>query len=125
MSLETMPRNAQELFDNLLPFGIQEYPDEIRELDGVFLFKIEGRSGGEWYLDAKVSPPTITKTCDKHVDVTIEMEEQAFTDCIENQNAGVDAYFENKIKIQGDLNIAMRLNKFWSITYASPYPHTP
>ena len=59
--MATMPKDAQDLFDNLVPEGLKQYPDKARELNAIYCFKITGDGGGEWTVDCTANPPTCTK----------------------------------------------------------------
>ena len=56
--MATMPKDAQDLFDNLVPQGLQQYPDKARELNAIYCVKITGDGGGEWTVDCTSNPPT-------------------------------------------------------------------
>ena len=49
-----MPKDAQELFDNLVPEALEKYPDKANELNAIYCFKITGDGGGEWTVDLTV-----------------------------------------------------------------------
>ena len=59
--MATLPNNASEVFDTLVPKGLELYPDKARELNAVYVFKITGDGGGDWTVDATSNPPTCTK----------------------------------------------------------------
>ena len=57
----TMPKDAKELFDVLIPQGLKQFPDKAREVNAIYAFKITGDGGGEWTVDLTSNPPTIVK----------------------------------------------------------------
>ena len=57
--MATMPKDAQDLFDNLVPQGLKQYPDKARELNAIYCFKISGEGGGEWTVDCTADPPSV------------------------------------------------------------------
>ena len=59
--MATLPKDAQDLFDNLVPEGLKQHPDKARELNAIYCFKITGEGGGEWTVDLIANPPTCTK----------------------------------------------------------------
>jgi hypothetical protein len=56
-----MPKDAAELFDNLVPEGLKQYPDKARELNAIYCFKVAGDGGGEWTVDTTIDPPSCTR----------------------------------------------------------------
>ena len=59
--MPTMPKDAQDLFDNLVPEGLKQFPDKARELNAIYCFKISGDGGGEWTVDCTANPPSCVK----------------------------------------------------------------
>ena len=59
--MATLPKDAQELFDTIVPEGLKQYPDKARELNAIYFFKITGEGGGEWTVDLVANPPTCAR----------------------------------------------------------------
>lgn len=121
--MSNLPQTASDLFDNLLPLGVLAYPERVREIGGVFLFKITGDGGGVWALDCTSTPPRVLKgpeTTAGAAGVTIELEHEDFKKLLTNHNYGIDLYFASKLRIQGDSALAMKLGVFFEITRPNP-----
>ena len=76
--MATMPTNAQDLFDNLVPQGLAQYPDKARELNAAYCFKVTGDGGGEWTVDCTANPPTCTKGDSGKAQCTVEVSSEDF-----------------------------------------------
>jgi len=116
-----LPQTASDLFDTLLPLGLAAYPEKAKEIGGVILFKITGERGGEWQLDFSNAPPKVFKgEAIQGASLTIELDHEDFKRLMVDYNAGLDLYFKNKLRISGDLNLALKLALFFDITRANP-----
>ena len=78
--MATMPKDAQDLFDNLVPEGLKQYPDKARELNAIYCFKITGDGGGEWTVDTTANPPSCTKGDSGKAQCTVEVAQRRLQD---------------------------------------------
>ena len=63
---------------------------------------------GVVYIDGKQSPPTVTND-DKDADCTLKMDFSDFADLIGGKLDGMTAFMTGKLKIEGDMGVAMKL----------------
>ena len=63
---------------------------------------------GVVYIDGMQSPPTITND-DKAADCTLKMDFSDFADLIGGKLDGMTAFMTGKLKIEGDMGVAMKL----------------
>ncbi|MDP1964748.1 MAG: SCP2 sterol-binding domain-containing protein [Reyranella sp.] len=63
---------------------------------------------GVVHIDGMQSPPTITND-DKAADCTIKMDFSDFADLIGGKLDGMTAFMTGKLKIEGDMGVAMKL----------------
>jgi putative sterol carrier protein len=111
----TSPKDAQDLFDNLVPQGLKQFPDKARELNAVYCFKITGTGGGEWTVDCTENPPTCVKGSNNKVQSTVEIASGDFKTLLGDPNASMQLYFMGKLRVSGDLMQAMKLHKLFEI----------
>lgn len=111
-----LPQDARDLFETLLPIGIRGYPDRIREINAIFGFEIEGDGGGFWTLDCTSAPPTCKPGNSGNVQCMITMQHDDLKRLFTDYNAGIDLYFEGKIRITGNEKACLMLGSFFSIT---------
>lgn len=104
-----MPKDAQDLFDNLVPEGLKKYPDKAREVNAIYCFKVSGDGGGEWTVDCTANPPTIAKGDQGKAQCTIEVSNEDFKTMLADPNAGMQLFFQGKLRIAGDPTLAMKL----------------
>jgi putative sterol carrier protein len=111
----TTPKDAQDLFDHLVPEGLKQYPDKARELDAVYCFKVTGDGGGEWTVDLKANPPTCTKGDSGKAQCTVEVSSEDFKTMLGDPQAGMQLYFQGKLKVAGDPMLAMKLQQLFDL----------
>src|SRR5215475_3833420 len=107
--MASLPKDAQELFDHLVPEGLKQHPDKARELNAIYCFKITGEDGGEWTVDCTANPPTCTKGDSGKAQCTLEVSSDDFKTMLSDQNAGMQLYFQGKLRVFGDSMLAMKL----------------
>ncbi len=63
---------------------------------------------GVVYIDGNQSPPTVSND-DKAADCTLKMDFGDFSDLIGGKLDGMTAFMTGKLKIEGDMGVAMKL----------------
>jgi len=113
--MATLPSNASELFDNLVPEGLAKYPDKARELNAIYCFKVTGEGGGDWTVDTTSNPPSCTKGDSGKAQCTIEVSHEDFKAMLADPNAGMQLYFQGKLRVSGDPMLAMKLQQLFEL----------
>ena len=111
----SMPTSAQQVFDDLVPKGLSQFPDKARELNAIYAFKITGDGGGEWTVDCTANPPTCNKGASDKAQCTIEVSNEDFKTMLGDPNAGMQLFFANKLRISGDVTLAMKLQQLFEL----------
>ena len=110
-----LPKDAQDLFDNLVPQGLKAFPDKARELNAIYCFKVTGDGGGEWTVDTTSDPPTCSRGDSGKAQCTIEVAHDDFKTMLPDPNAGMQLYFQGKLRVSGDPMLAMKLQQLFEI----------
>ena len=114
--MATMPKDAQDLFDNLVPEGLKQYPDKARELNAIYCFKISGDGGGDWTVDCVSNPPSCTKGASDKAQCTISVSNEDFKTMLGGDpNAGMQLFFAGKLTVTGDVTLAMKLQQLFEL----------
>jgi len=113
--MANLPTNASELFDDLVPKGLAAFPDKARELNAIYCFKITGDDGGEWTVDTTANPPTCTKGDSGKAQCTIDVTHDDFKAMLADPNAGMQLYFQGKLRVSGDPMLAMKLQQLFEL----------
>ena len=110
-----MPKDAADLFDNLVPAGLKQYPEKAREVNAIYCFKVTGEGGGEWTVDCTADPPACTRGDNGKAQCTIEVASDDFKTMLSDPNAGMQLYFQGKLRVSGDPMLAMKLQQLLEI----------
>jgi putative sterol carrier protein len=68
---------------------------------------------GVVYIDGNANPPVVSND-DKDADCTIKMDFSDFSDLIDRKLDGMTAFMTGKLKIEGDMGVAMKLQSILS-----------
>ena len=63
---------------------------------------------GVVYIDGNTTPPNVSND-DKDADCTLKMDFSDFSDLIDRKLDGMTAFMTGKLKIEGDMGVAMKL----------------
>jgi putative sterol carrier protein len=110
-----MPTNATETFDVAVPAGLKQHPDKAREVNAIYAFKIGGEGGGEWTVDLTSDPPTCTRGDTGKAQCTIDIDHEDFKSMLKDPNAGMQLYFQGKLRVSGDPMLAMKLQQLFDL----------
>ena len=113
--MATLPKDAQELFNQQVPAALAAHPDKAKEIGAVYMFKISGDGGGEWTVDLASATPTCQPGAHGTAQCTIEVAHEDFKTMLANPAAGMQLYFAGKLKVQGDPMLATKLQKLFSM----------
>ena len=94
---------AREFFEGL-PGRID--PERARDLDSSYRFDIEG--AGSWRLEADGERAVVTES-DAPADCVIRTDENTFLRIVRGEQSPMGAYMTGKVKVEGDLGLALRL----------------
>ena len=111
----TTPTNARELFDDMIPRGLEKFPDKAREVGSVYAFKILGEEGGEWVVDLTGDPPTCVSGPAPAADCTIECEHDDFKQMLSDPNSGMELFMSGRLRVSGDPMLATKLQQFFRL----------
>ncbi|MDX2055850.1 MAG: SCP2 sterol-binding domain-containing protein [Polyangiaceae bacterium] len=95
---EKMAQIAQKVADN---------QDRVKELGAVYKFVLEGEGGGTWVLTF-TNPPSVVES-DGDAQCIIKMDANDCVDMLEGRTPGQQLFFMGKLRIEGDMGLAMKL----------------
>lgn len=106
MAFET----AQEIFDNMINLA----PDKIGDLTTVILFDLSGEGGGKWTLKLEGGKAAVDEGETATPAMTLSMSAPDFIAMSNGELNAMNAFMQGKIKIQGDMGLAMKLQSLLS-----------
>jgi putative sterol carrier protein len=81
--------------------------DKLKEIGAVYKFALEGDDGGTWVMDLR-DDPKVTEG-DGEAQCVIKMSAGDFVDMIEGRANPQQLFFMGKLRIEGDMGLAMKL----------------
>ncbi len=108
--------DAQNLFGTLIPEAIAKTPDKAKEINAIYYFNITGDGGGEWTVDLSPTGPSVATGNTGKSQCQITCTHEDFKTLLKNPQAGMQLYFQGKLKVGGDPTLAMKLQKLFSMT---------
>lgn len=97
---------AQELIERI-GAKISSNPALASNFGAVYKFVLDGADGGTWLVNLKDAPGA--RSGDGDSDCTISLAAQDFVDLVEGRANGQQLYFQGKLRIDGNLGLALKL----------------
>jgi hypothetical protein len=113
--MSEMPKNAQHLFDELVPNALKQHPDKAKEVGAIYGFNITGDGGGQWTVDLVSDPPSCTRGDSGKAQCSIEVSSEDFQAMLGNPQLGMQLYFQGKLKVTGDPMLATKLQQVFAM----------
>ncbi len=92
---------------------IAENKDQAKSIGATYKFVLAGDGGGTWVMNLKDNPGITEGEGDAQC--TIKMEAKDYVDMIEGRANGQQLFFAGKLKIEGDMGLAMKLQKLTEV----------
>jgi putative sterol carrier protein len=83
--------------------------DKVKGMNAVYQWDITGSNGGKWHVILKNDDVMIGSGQAESPNITLTLEEQNFMDLVTGKLNGQMAFLTGKLKIQGDMTLAMKL----------------
>ncbi len=90
-------------------------PEKAPGLTAVIQFKFTGAEAGDWYADIKDGAVNITKGVHPSPKMTLTADSSDYLKIFTGELDGMKAFMEGKLKLTGDLNLAMKLTQMFKI----------
>ncbi|XP_056020038.1 sterol carrier protein 2-like isoform X3 [Ostrea edulis] len=106
------------IFDEIKENLDKDGPTWVKKMKGVFCFKVKGAGGnqGVWVVDAKNGSGSVKFGVEPKGDVTIIMSDDDMVNLMMGKLNPQQAFFQGKLKIQGNMGLAMKLREFQNRT---------
>jgi len=109
---------VQFVFDEMAK-GIASDASVVSKVNAVFHFKVSGKS---WTVDLKNAPGSVKQAAPAQADCTINIEESDFINMMLGKATGQNLFMQGKLKIQGNMALAMKLEKIPKVSAGDKKP---
>lgn len=88
---------------------------KIQGMNAVYQFNITGDGGGEWNVSIADGALSVAQGKADSPSITLTMDASNFMDLISGKLNGQTAFLTGKLKIQGDMTLAMKLQSVFAL----------
>ena len=108
-----MPLTISELMEKMPDAFI---PEKAQGVDAVIHFKFTGEEAGEWNASIKDGKVDVAQGIPrKQPNMTLTADSNDYVKIITGEMDGMQAFMQGKIKLGGDLNLAMKLMQMFKM----------
>ena len=107
-----MPLTVAELMEKMPGAFI---PEKAQGVDAVVQFKFTGDEAGEWNATIKDGKVDVARGEHPSPRMTLTAESSDYVKIFTGELDGMQAFMQGKIKLAGDLNLAMKLMQMFKI----------
>lgn len=90
-------------------------PDAAEGVDAVIQYKLSGEEAGNYIIKIKDGVCKTEKGIADNPDMTLMSEAQDLKDVLLGKANGMQYFMQGKLKLSGDLNLAMKLTTFFKM----------
>ncbi len=89
--------------------NLRANPDKVAGMNGIFQFDLSGENGGVWHVTLANGDGSVADGPAENPGVTISMAADDFVALTEGRLDGTMAFMSGKLKVKGDMGLAMKL----------------
>jgi putative sterol carrier protein len=107
-----MPLTVSQLMEKMPGAFI---PEKAQGVDAVVQFKFTGPEAGEWYAAIKDGKVEVERGTHPTPKMTLTADSTDYVKIFTGELDGMQAFMQGKLKLAGDLNLAMKLMQMFKI----------
>jgi putative sterol carrier protein len=105
---------AKEIFEVKIAENLKKKPDVVQKINSTYQFELTGDGGGQWAVDLTKAEGHVTSGTIENPKVTVTMTAKDFVDLAEGRLNGQMAFMQGKLKLKGDMSLALKLQQILS-----------
>jgi putative sterol carrier protein len=90
-------------------------PENAEGVDTVLQYHLTGEEGGDWIVTIKDGQCQVVEGVAEAPNMTLTADSQDYKDVITGKTNAMQAFMMGKLKLAGDLNLAMKLPNFFKM----------
>ena len=91
-------------------------PEVAEGVDAVIQYKLTGEQGGDWIITIKDGKCSVAQGVAEEPTMTLTSDALVFKVVLLGVANGMQYFMQGKIKLAGDLNLAMKLTQFFKMS---------
>jgi len=99
----------KKIFEEHLVEQINTRGGKLRNINAIYQFNVTGHKGGTWYLDLTADPPFVQFGVNPAPHCIVTISDDDLVEVVSGKLDGIKAFMIGRLKVQGDLGLAMRL----------------
>jgi putative sterol carrier protein len=103
--------SVKDVFERHIPAKLQAKPDVVAKIGAVYQFNISGPDGGTWSVDCTQPGGTVQPGSAPNAKCTVAAVDLDFLAIVNGKLNAQMAFMSGKLKIQGDMGLAMKLQQ--------------
>jgi putative sterol carrier protein len=104
-------QTVKDVFEQHIPGKFKAKPDVVSKINAVYQFNISGPDGGSWAVDCTAPGGRITQGSTPNPRCTVSATDADFLNIVNGKLNPQMAFMSGKLKIQGDMGLAMKLQQ--------------
>jgi len=107
-----MPITIKELFDRM-PSAFM--PDKAGDMDAIIQFNLTGEEASDWFVTIKEKTCKVVEGVHDEPTMTLSADSQDYKDIVTGKLNAMNAFMQGKVKLQGNLNLAMKFAEIFKL----------
>ena len=99
----------KDIIEKEIPKKMKAGPDKVKQVAAVIELQISGDDGGVWTIDCTKAGGKISAGSTGKAHLIVKIADCDFVDMFNEKLKPASAYFSGKLKVEGDLSIALKL----------------
>lgn len=104
--------SIKEIFETIIPSNLN--PDKAKKINACYQFKVTGDDAGDWYIDLTKESDWVSQGTAANAKCTITVGSKEWKDILRKTLNPQMAFMSGKLKVQGDMGLAMKLQSLLS-----------
>jgi putative sterol carrier protein len=103
--------SVKDVFERHMPERLQSKPDVVSKINAIYQFNITGPGGGQWSVDCTQPGGAVMSGQAGAAKCTVHCTDSDFLNIVNGKLNPQMAFMSGKLKIQGDMGLAMKLQQ--------------
>ncbi len=105
---------VRDVFEHHIPGKFQTKPDLVGKINAIYQFNISGPNGGKWSVDCTTAGGKVAEGTSPNARCIVTAVDADFLNIVNGKLNAQMAFMSGKLKIQGDMGLAMKLQQLLS-----------